>query len=106
MDEILANLDTSSGELTTLIQNVEQSRTTLDNILANLDRLVEENDDELERTIKDLKKSMYTVSQHIDAVVSDLEGSSRNMYEFTRQIRDNPGILIRGTSPPDEEELQ
>lgn len=106
VNQILVNLEHSSGNLTNLIQNVEQTRTTLDNILVNLDRLVEDNDEELESTLKDLKKSMYTVSQHIDAVVNDLEGSSRNMYEFTRQIRDNPGVLLRGTSHPDEEELQ
>ena len=106
IDRILSNLETSSGDLGTLIRNVEQTRTTLDRIVVNVDRLIDENDEEMDSTLKDLKKSMYTVSQHIDAVVNDLEGSSRNMYEFTRQIRDNPSVLLRGTAPPDEEEQQ
>ena len=106
IDHILSNLETTSGDLGTLVRNVEQTRSTLDNILVNVDRLVDENDEDMGSTLKELKKSMYAVSQHIDAVVNDLEGSSRNMYEFTRQIRDNPSVLLRGRTHPDEEELQ
>lgn len=103
IDHILANLGSSSADLGTLIHNMERTRTTLDRIAVNVDRLIDENADNVDSTLKDLKKSMYAVSQHIDAVVNDLEGSSRNMYEFTRQIRDNPGLLLRSPAPADED---
>lgn len=106
IDHILDNLDSSSGDLSTLIRNMEQTRVKLDRITANIDHLIDENDEAMDSTLKDLKKSIYTVSQHIDAVMNDLEGSSRNMYEFTQQIRDNPGVLLHGTAPDDEEKRQ
>ena len=31
----------------------------------------------------------------------NLEGAARNMYEFSRQIRQNPGLLLGGTPPED-----
>jgi phospholipid/cholesterol/gamma-HCH transport system substrate-binding protein len=36
------------------------------------------------------------VARHIDAIAADLERSSRNLAEFTRQVRENPGVIVRG----------
>jgi phospholipid/cholesterol/gamma-HCH transport system substrate-binding protein len=32
----------------------------------------------------------------------NLEGAARNMFEFSRQIRQNPGLLLGGKPPTDE----
>ena len=32
----------------------------------------------------------------------NLEDTSRNMVEFSRLIKQNPGMLLRNTSPPDD----
>jgi hypothetical protein len=36
------------------------------------------------------------VARHIDAIAADLETSSRNLAEFTRGVREDPGVLVRG----------
>jgi phospholipid/cholesterol/gamma-HCH transport system substrate-binding protein len=47
------------------------------------------------------------VAQHIDAVAQNLEGTSRNMAEFSRRLKANPGLLLRGGRPEtDEAELR
>ncbi|MCF6247966.1 MAG: hypothetical protein L3J69_11470, partial [Desulfobacula sp.] len=38
----------------------------------------------------------------IDAVNQNVEGTARNMYEFSRQIRQNPGLLLSGGSPQEK----
>ena len=101
------NLHQASTEVDVLIQNVQNSRQALDNLLAEATGLVGENRDDLDAAVADLRKTLFVVSQHIDAIAHHLEGASRNMHEFTREIRENPGLLLRGSPPRDPEgELQ
>ena len=36
-----------------------------------------------------------------DIVLKGLDGAARNMLEFSRQVRQNPGLLMGGTPPKD-----
>ena len=67
----------------------------------NLNTVVSDNKLDVDRSIVDLRHSMETVSRHIDAINQNLEGASRNMLEFSRQIRANPGLLLSGQPAPD-----
>ncbi|MGH8248562.1 MAG: MlaD family protein [Gammaproteobacteria bacterium] len=97
----LDNLESASGRVDELLANLRETRASLDALLTDTDRLVSSNEEDIRSVVKDLKKSLYTVSQHIDAVADHLEGSARNMHEFTREVRENPGLLIRGSPQPD-----
>jgi len=35
-------------------------------------------------------------------VNQNVEGTARNMYEFSREIRKNPGLLLSGGSPQEK----
>ena len=37
---------------------------------------------------------LRSVARSVDAITHDLEGSTRNMNEFSRQIRHDPGALF------------
>lgn len=97
----LDNLESASGRADELLANLRETRATLDALLTDTDRLVSSNEEDVRSVVEDLKKSLYTVSQHIDAVADHLEGSARNMHEFTREVRENPGLLIRASPQPD-----
>ncbi len=99
--QMLANLNIASEDIDTLLTNLERSRESLDGLLAHLDNVIDENDEDIRVAVQDLQKTLSVVSQHINAIAHHLEGSSRNMQEFTRQIRENPGSLLRN-SPPSE----
>jgi phospholipid/cholesterol/gamma-HCH transport system substrate-binding protein len=43
------------------------------------------------------------VARNIDSVTYNLESTSRNFNEFSRQLRENPGVLIGGTKPARED---
>jgi phospholipid/cholesterol/gamma-HCH transport system substrate-binding protein len=103
VDAIISNLQEASNEADVLMKNVQNSRWALDNLLAEATQLVVENKDDLDAAVTDLRKTLYVASQHIDAISHHLEGASRNMHEFTRQIRENPGLLLRGSAPRDEQ---
>lgn len=97
IEQLLSNLDVASSDFVGLLKDLEDSRMSLNVLLANLDKFVDENNADIRSGVKDLQKTLYVVSRHIEAVAHHMEGSSRNMQEFTRQIRENPGSLLRGT---------
>ena len=103
VDSTLANLQAATTEADTLMRNLQLSRLAVDELLAKASAVVDDNSAALKSSVTDLKKTLYVTSQHIDAIAHHLEGASRNMQEFSRQIRENPSLLLRGASPADRE---
>ena len=84
-----------------LTGGLEESRHKLDSALASIDKLVSGNRDTVDASLKDLRYTLQTVAGSIDAVTFNLEGASRNFNEFSRQLRDNPAVLINGRHAED-----
>jgi phospholipid/cholesterol/gamma-HCH transport system substrate-binding protein len=103
LDQILVNLEAASNALNELLIRIEGTRITMDGVLLNIDNLVENNKENVHASISDLHKSLSAVSRNINAIVHHMEGSSRNIHELSRQIRENPGLILRGSPQPDEE---
>ena len=103
VDTIMANLQKASLEADTLLKDLQKSRQAVDEMLSQATDLIGENREAVNASVTDLKKTLYVASQHIDAIAHHLEGASRNMHEFTREIRENPGLLLRGSIPSDKE---
>lgn len=88
--------------ISSLAQRLDNTITEVDNTIKSAGSLVNENRDDLKRSIRLMSASLETVSQHIDTITYNLEGTSRNMNEFSRQIRENPGLLLGSTPPKDK----
>lgn len=93
----LANLDVLSGNLARLSGDLHGTREGVDRVLAALDKNLA--GDDLAHAVTDLRHVLETTSRHIDTITQDLEGSARNMNEFTRRLREDPSLLLRGTAP-------
>ena len=106
VDSTLANLQAASTEADTLMQNLQRSRLAVDELLARTTGVVDDNRESLKAAATDLKKTLYVTSQHIESIAHHLEGASRDIHEFSRQIRENPTLLLRGTPPTDREGAQ
>ena len=63
----------------------------------NIDALIEYNKDNVDQSLKDIQYTVSAVSATVDSIVHNLEGTTRNMNEFSRMIRQNPGLLLDGT---------
>ena len=79
-----------------LTGGLEDSRRKLDSAITTVDKVVAGNRDTLDATLKDLRYTLQTVAHSIDSVTYNLEGTTRNFNEFSRQLRDNPAVLING----------
>ena len=96
--ETLANAETVSQRTVALARNAEKTRRQLDQMIAELDAAIAQSRPQVEAGLKDLRYSLQVVSQHVDAIAYNLETTSRNMSEFSRQVRQDPSLLILGTS--------
>ena len=63
---------------------------------------VVDNKGNIDKSMVDLRYVADSVARHIDSLNQNMEATARNMYEFSRQIRQNPGLLLGGTPPRDE----
>ena len=96
----LSNLEDASQGAATLADQLQQTRGRLDTLIGDLSSAVDESRPSIATNLRHLERTLARVARSIDTIVHDLEGTGRNMKEFSRRIRDNPGLLLRGAERP------
>lgn len=102
IDKSLDNVEKATANVAVLAGDMHETRKRLDQILASLDNVVAGNRDSVQGSLNDLRQTMSTISRSVNTISQDLEGAARNMNEFTRDVRRNPGTLLRSGSPPED----
>ena len=89
---ILGNVQGLSGEL-------RETRKTLDQTVSELADIARENRGDIRGAVTDLATVMASLSSRMDVITHHLESATRNLDEFSREIRRNPGQLLRSPEP-------
>ena len=71
-------------------------------VLSDVNRLVVDPKGDVDAIISEGRYIIESVSRHIDSINQNMEGAARNMNEFSRQIRANPGLLLSGGAQSDQ----
>ncbi len=100
VDQLLENAELTSRGFVALSAELRTTRRSLDDVIQLVAETVEENRENVDQSLVDLRYSLESVARHIDTFNHNLEGTTRNMNEFSRQIRANPGLLLDGRPPP------
>lgn len=114
----LANIEKVSENTLDLLNRIEITRLQMHHAFGELDQLVTDNrgnvnqalsntvtsTDDLRASMQSLRQSLDTISHNLDTILYHLEGSSRDMHEFARQLRENPGLLLN--SSPQEDKVK
>jgi phospholipid/cholesterol/gamma-HCH transport system substrate-binding protein len=98
IDQTVDNIATLSGRLEETSRGLSTISDNVTVITDQLRTMIVDNEADIEGTIVDLRYTMETIANRIDAMTYNLEGTSQNMYEFSRQIRLNPGLLLGGSA--------
>lgn len=88
-----------AARLAAFSRDLEATRSRADALLAALEGVVGENRADLAASVDDLRRVLHVAARHSERIAHHVEGTSRNMHELSRQLRQNPGLLL-GTSPP------
>lgn len=83
----LRNVETASGR-------IAEIGGRLDRLIVRLDTLAAASEDDVADSLRNAAYILRSVAASIDSVNHDLEGTARNMNEFSRQIRQDPGALL------------
>ena len=97
-DKIIGMID----NLNAATQKFDTVLITMNSIMKDIDDLVLDPDGDVARTMKESRYIVESVSRNIDSLNQNMDGAARNLYEFSRQIRQNPGLLLGGTAPEDK----
>ena len=98
------NLEATLANFSSLSRQLHATDKRLDRFINDSELLLTENRDDLRQAVRDLHHVMASLARHIDAIAHNLEIASRDMSEFSRQIRANPGVLLSSKPPADEAE--
>ena len=101
LEESFDNANRASADFARLASELAASRIAVDDLLKTANETLAGSRPEVERTLGELRFVVESIARRIEAVNQNLEGASRNMYEFSRQIRQNPGLLLGGRPPED-----
>jgi len=93
------------AELNRLARDVAATRSRVDGLLTELQGVVDDNRGNIEAALKDLRRTLDVTARNVDQVTYYLKGTTRNMHEFSRQIRQNPGMLLGGKPPAEAGEV-
>ena len=96
VDQILVNVEDATGDLYGLLEDVRAAGANLNQLMASLDRLLDEEDGDVSEALDDLRHTTAALASHIDAITANLEDAVRNANEFSKQIREDPSVLLRG----------
>jgi phospholipid/cholesterol/gamma-HCH transport system substrate-binding protein len=109
----LGHLNASSEKLGPLLDDLRKTSAQANKTLDNVDGMIAENRTDVRQAIKELKKSLTTLSdltarmdqtldvnsENIDELLENFRHVSQNLKEFTETIKMKPYTLLRASSP-------
>lgn len=101
MDAIVANVDQVTANLNELSKGLEETRKLLNESVARVNTVVDNNSGNVDEAMRNLRYTTDTIARSVDDIAHNAAATARNMAEFSRAIRENPGLLIGGATPED-----
>lgn len=95
IEEVLDHMEVAAVKFNTVLSATRQ-------VVGDLNKLVAEPKGDVDAIVSESRYIVESVARHIDTINQNMEGAARNMNEFSRQIRANPGLLLSGTKPNDQ----
>ncbi|MCU7854064.1 MAG: MCE family protein [Candidatus Thiodiazotropha sp. (ex Monitilora ramsayi)] len=99
---IVSNSEEISNNLLRLSDGLLETRQATDTLLDQSNNTVAENREDIRRAITALRLSLESLSTNTETILRNLEGASHNVNEFSRQIRQNPAVLLNAKPPREE----
>lgn len=95
-------LDSTIDNVSRLTSDLTETRKQVGDLMGALDKMIVGNQDNVNQSLRDLRYSLGAVARNIDSVTYNLEGTSRNFNELSRELRENPSVILGGSRSPAE----
>ena len=84
------------GAVDRLILNVDRTAASLRSASEELDTLMKAGGDDLLVGLQDFRFLMTTLARYSEPVSQNVDASVRDFRDFSRQLKRNPGVILRG----------
>jgi phospholipid/cholesterol/gamma-HCH transport system substrate-binding protein len=102
LNSIIANFDTTAANLAQVSAGLDETRRTLNESITKVSGVIDANAGNVNEAARDLRYTLDTIARYVDDMAHNADETARNMAEFSRSIRENPGLLLGGSSQPDQ----
>ncbi len=90
----VANVEKTTVTFAATSRKLELTRQQVDQLIRNVDAIVQASGGPVDKSLTNLQYTLRSIARTVDSVMFNIESSGRNMSEFTRMIRQNPGLLL------------
>lgn len=101
INRILDNTDEMTNNLLVVSRNLDAAATKIDSMVNNTAENMQENNQDIRKALLDLRTTMGVVEDNVNNIIYNMDSTARNMNEFSRQLRDNPAVLLNSKPPAD-----
>ena len=98
---VVENVEQMSDRFLDISKSLQGSMGQISDIVTKLDQVVKNNDSKVNGAVNDARYIMQALARNIDNFNHNISGTARNMNEFSRLIRQNPGLLLGGSPRED-----
>jgi len=103
IDSMLGNFDTTAANLAQVSAGLDETRKTLNDSMTKVNGVIDQNAGNVSEAARSLRYTLDTMSRYIDNIAQNTDAAARDMAEFSRSIRENPGLLLGGSPQKDQE---
>jgi phospholipid/cholesterol/gamma-HCH transport system substrate-binding protein len=93
-NRVLDNLDAAAIDFRNMTEGLNLVQEDARTLMQGLERLVDGTGPEMQQAVAELHQLLAMVVRYSDGILQNMESTSHNMDEFSRQIRQNPGRLL------------
>lgn len=91
---IIDDVEATAKNFHTFSAGLQSTQSELDGLVQDAHGVIEANHGDIRATALALRKSLDSISGEIEGILFELEAASRNINEFSRELRSNPGLLL------------
>jgi phospholipid/cholesterol/gamma-HCH transport system substrate-binding protein len=102
LDSIIENFDTTATNLAAVSTGLEETRKVLNESIVRVNGVIDSNAGNINEAARDLRYTLDTIARYVDDISHNTDATARNMAEFSRSIRENPGLLLGGSPQKDQ----
>lgn len=99
---IVTDFGAVAENLAVISRDLSGTQQQLDLLLERANGIVARSGPRIEGSLADLNHALAAIARHAESIALNLEITSRNLNEFSGQVRRNPGVLLRGREEGEE----
>lgn len=101
ISQLLANTHDVTAQLAKMSHQVNSASIELEKLIKESRGLVANNSADISHAVDDLHGAIEKVSNNIESIMYNMDATGQNMNEFSRRLRENPGVLLNSQPPKD-----